>query len=71
MPAEKINLKIKGMSCDGCKRTVTIAIEELKGIESVNVDLTKAEAEIVFDNSVLTKEKIAEAVNNTGIYMAL
>lgn len=70
MPTEKINLQIEGMSCEGCKRTVTIAIEELKGIESVNVDLTKAEAEIVFDSLTQTREKIIEAVNQTGIYKA-
>ena len=67
---KKINLKIEGMSCDGCKRTVTIAIEDLKGIESVNVDLEKKEAEVVFNDSVLSKEEIIEAVNNTGIYKA-
>jgi len=67
---QKINLRIEGMSCDGCKRTVAIAIEDLNGVKNAQVDLQKKEAEVTFDDMVVSKEKIIEAVDNTGIYKA-
>lgn len=38
---------ITGMKCDGCVKTVTEKLSAVKGVESVTVDLEKAEAKIV------------------------
>lgn len=70
MAEEKTVLRIEGMSCDGCKRSVTIAIQNTPGVKNVVVDLLKKEAEVVFDNAVGSKDRIIEAVNATGIYTA-
>ena len=37
-------VKVKGMSCQHCVRTVKKALEEIQGVSNVNVDLLKCEA---------------------------
>jgi copper chaperone len=37
-------IRIKGMSCQHCVKAVTKALDEIDGIEAVQVDLDKGEA---------------------------
>ncbi len=37
-------IKIKGMTCNHCVMAVTKALNEIEGIQKVNVDLSKGEA---------------------------
>ena len=41
-----IKLEIKGMSCGHCVGAVTRALEGVAGVESVEVDLERAEARV-------------------------
>jgi copper chaperone len=58
-------LKVKGMSCQHCVMSVTKALNQLEGIQNVQVDLQKGE--VRFDN---TKEvvlnKIEKAIREAG-----
>ncbi len=42
----KMKVKIDGMTCDNCKKTVTRLISEIDGIRDVNVDLESGFAEV-------------------------
>ncbi len=62
-------VKIKGMSCQHCVKSVKKALEEVNGIRDVSVDLEKGEATYeettpVDDNIV--KEKIKKAGYELG-----
>lgn len=46
---EKIKIKIEGMTCQGCVRSVTKVIERFGGKE-INVSLEKGEAEFNLDD---------------------
>ena len=70
MSPEKLHLEIIGMSCDGCKRSVTIALKNVNGVSEVNVSIENGTADVVFDTAQTGKQQIIEAVNNTGIYSA-
>lgn len=45
-------VKIKGMSCNHCVMAVTKALNEIRGISNVNVDLEKGQATFERDESV-------------------
>ncbi|MEO0254447.1 MAG: heavy metal-associated domain-containing protein [candidate division WOR-3 bacterium] len=52
---EKIKIKIEGMTCQGCVRSITKVLERM-GAKEINVSLEKNEAEFLLEN----KEKLIE-----------
>ncbi|MBI5747783.1 MAG: heavy-metal-associated domain-containing protein [Nitrospinae bacterium] len=62
----KIVLKIKGMSCQHCVVSITKALKDLKGIKDVKVSLEKGSAEVNYDDKLVTKTQMSEAVADDG-----
>ncbi len=56
---------ISGMSCGGCATTVKNKLSATAGVTSVQVDLTKKEAEIT-SSQAIKADKLQEALSNTG-----
>ena len=58
----KLNLKIDGMGCEHCIKSVREALEEIKGIKVLDVKIGSAEVEVEND-SVLSeiREKLDDA----------
>ncbi len=54
-------LNIKGMHCQNCVKRATKALEELDGVESVNVDLEKELANVNFSGEI-NEAEIREAL---------
>ncbi len=59
-------IKIGGMSCDHCKKSVTEALEALSGVSNVSVDLTGGTATIDWDESACGEEEIRSAIEDIG-----
>lgn len=59
------NYHIDGMSCNGCKTHVEKALSKVYGVNSVVVDLQKAEA-VVEMSSHIPLEKFQEALKSSG-----
>jgi copper chaperone len=58
-------LKVKGMSCQHCVMSVTKALNQLEGIQNVQVDLQKEE--VRFDNTkALALNWIEKAIEEAG-----
>jgi copper ion binding protein len=58
-------LKIKGMSCQHCVMSITKALNQLEGIQNVQVDLAKGE--VRFDNSRgVASDQIEKAIVDAG-----
>ncbi len=53
-----INLKITGMTCGGCVKTVTNALQGVKGVVEATVDLDTGSAEVKADTSADTNEMV-------------
>ena len=70
MANKTITIKVSGMTCGHCEKSVKSAISELNGVIEVNVNLAQAAAEIIFDDSKVSESQIKAAVNDTGIYKA-
>ncbi|ANZ99745.1 copper chaperone [Carnobacterium divergens] len=62
----KTILKIKGMSCEHCVKTVTDCLSEQDGVEKVKVHLKKGEAKVIFDHLLQTSEKLSDIVTLAG-----
>jgi copper ion binding protein len=60
----KTTLKIEGMSCEHCVRTVSKALEEISGVSSARVSLEEKSAAVEHGDGVLLetlKAAVAEA----------
>lgn len=60
----KTTLKIEGMMCEGCVKSVKEGLEKVDGVTSVNVDLKKGIAKVEHDN--VSDETLIKAVVDTG-----
>ncbi len=64
-------INIGGMSCNHCVAAVKKALEELKGVKNVDINLPAGKADIIFYESVTDLEKIKEAVEDAGYEFSL
>jgi len=58
-------LKVKGMSCQHCVMSVTKALNQLNGVQNVQVDLGKGEVRFENTKAVAT-DQIVKAITNAG-----
>ena len=63
------SVRIKGMSCQHCVKAVTKALNEIEGIEGVNVDLSKGEATFS-ETRPVDMETIKERIKKAGYEVA-
>lgn len=61
----KTTIKIEGMHCGGCVKSVEKALGAVPGVSSVSVDLDKGTAEIAGDDSVRA-DMLKTAVEDAG-----
>ena len=59
-------LKVTGMTCGHCVRSVTDAIGSLEGVQSTNVELKDGRAIIVYDESRVSPRDMVSAVMDEG-----
>ena len=63
---KKETLKIQGMTCNHCVMRVAKAIKAVPGVQDAQVDLTKAEAIVTYDEAKANKDKLGFAVVEAG-----
>ena len=62
----KTTLKVTGMTCGHCVRSVSEAIGGLEGVESADVQLESGRATVVYDASRVTPLDMVGAVREEG-----
>lgn len=65
----KITLRIEGMSCGGCVRSVDKALRQVPGVSDVQVDLGAGAAAVEGDD--LLPELLTEAVEAAGYEVSI
>ncbi|MBA2857867.1 copper chaperone CopZ [Methanococcus maripaludis] len=55
---EELKLKISGMSCQMCVKTIKNLLSELEGIINVDIDLEVGLGIITYDEKILNEEEI-------------
>lgn len=63
-------VKVQGMTCQGCVKSVTRVLQALPGVESVDVSLERGEAALRYDPARSTMEDFRKAVENAGFAVA-
>ncbi len=63
---ETVDLKIDGMTCNGCVHAVKAAIEKVDGVTEADVVLASNSAKVTYETDKADAAKIAQAVNKTG-----
>jgi copper chaperone len=67
---ETTTLRINGMTCGGCVRSVKNVLEGIQGVSSADVSLEKAQATVTFDPMQADLNKMKEAVSDAGYQVA-
>ena len=63
---KRAKIKIDGMSCQHCVKTVTGAVSDLDGVSQVKGNLKKGEAKIKFEKGRLDLEQLKTAIVTAG-----
>jgi Cu+-exporting ATPase len=66
MEERSLTVKIGGMSCASCVKTIETAVGNLSGVKSVNVNLATESAKITFYPNITSLEDIKQAIENVG-----
>ena len=59
-------LKVSGMSCQHCVRSVTSALQSVEGVERAEVDLSKGRATVEYDAALTNPRALANVVMDEG-----
>lgn len=62
----KQKFSIEGMSCDHCVARIEKAVNELPGIQKVNVHLKRKNGVVKFDDTQVDSNQIVEKISDTG-----
>jgi copper ion binding protein len=66
MARTKIELKVEGMTCDGCVRSVERKLTKVAGVESARVDLGAGKAIVEYDDAQAQADQFISAVQQIG-----
>ena len=68
---QNVTLKIDGMTCGGCVKSVTRVLSELDGVAQTDVSLEKAQAVVSFDENKVQPAALVDAVEDAGFDAAV
>jgi mercuric ion transport protein len=63
---QRVEFKVKGMTCTGCEGHVKLEVEKLEGIIEVLVSYDKGNTVVKFDKTKTSIKIIEKAINSTG-----
>ena len=59
-------IKVEGMTCQHCVQTITEALNNITGLNTVNVDLVKKEVRVKFNENETKLKKISDKIIEVG-----
>jgi len=68
---KKITLSISGMTCAACAKNIERVLKKLDGISLAQVNFATENLNLEFDESIVTIDKISEAVQRAGFTLHL
>jgi copper chaperone len=61
-----VELKVEGMDCEGCVKSVTRMLSGLPGVQQVDVSLADARARVTYDPARVGMQDMKKAVERAG-----
>ncbi|OVE84374.1 heavy-metal-associated domain-containing protein [Natronolimnobius baerhuensis] len=68
---EQTTLEVTGMSCGGCEKNVTEALEALSGVSAARASHEDDEVRVEHDGETIDEETIATTVADAGYEPAI
>ena len=63
---ETVELKVEGMDCEGCVKSVTRMLSGVPGVQEVDVSLAEARAKVTYDPAKAGVTDMKKAVERAG-----
>lgn len=63
---ETVDLKVEGMDCEGCVKSVTRMLAGVPGVQKVNVSLAEGKASVTYDPAKAGVAQFKKAVERAG-----
>ena len=63
---ETTPIKVDGMSCGGCVKSVTGVLTALDGVAKADVSLEQKQAVVEFDAAKVTRDQLKAAIEDAG-----
>jgi len=63
---ETVELKVEGMDCQGCVKSVTRMLSGVAGVQAVDVSLEEGRARVTFDPAKSSLAEFKKAVERAG-----
>ena len=67
---EKVDIKVSGMTCGGCERSVQNALTSRKGVTAAKADRNAGLVSIEFDPSLIQRPALEKAIAEAGFKVA-
>ena len=67
---EKIELKVEGMTCGGCVKSIQNALNGRKGVDTAVADLEAGTVAIEFDGKLIQRSTLEQAIVDAGFDVA-
>lgn len=67
---QKLELKVSGMTCGGCERSVQNALTSRAGVTSAKADRVAGVVAIEFDPAVIQRPVLEKAITEAGFQVA-
>ena len=59
-------VKVEGMTCQHCVKTITEALNKISGVDLVDVNLHKKEVDVRFNENEISLQKIKNKIIEMG-----
>ncbi|MFA4968044.1 MAG: copper ion binding protein [Sulfuritalea sp.] len=63
---ETTTIKVGGMSCGGCVKSITGVLTALDGVAKAEVSLEQKQAVVEFDAGKVTRDQLKAAIEDAG-----
>ena len=63
---ENTEIKVGGMSCQGCVKNIAGVLTALAGVASAEVSLEAKRANVAFDPAVIARQSLLDAIEDAG-----
>lgn len=63
---KEITIKIKGLKCSGCEKSLKEALEKIDGVHSVLPSYLKGEVKLTFDENKVNLDLIEKTIKKNG-----
>ncbi len=61
-----IDVKVKGMTCEGCENAINKKVSDLPGIASVKSSHKMESTKVEYDTTLVSVDEISEAISGAG-----